>query len=178
MTGWVLRNVLASGQGSVTIDKIRVNWSPAGGEGILRIDLNNNTIWTAPSCVPAARNADIDVTNQTLAADARWTNNHIWFTSTAMDGKDWIEITFVMADGSERLSHWDRLNNADRSADFTLRSKGEVRRGAFPFVLWRRLKAEYRVCRSVFDGNCNSRGEEEDEEGKLIGYEELTTQSP
>ena len=177
MTGWFLRNVLASGSSSITIDQIRVNWD-AGNEGILSIDINNNTVYTAACNTPGVKNTFLDITNQTLAADARWANNHIWFTSTAMESKNWIEITFRMTDGSERVSHWDRLSNPDRSADFTLRSVGEVRRGAFPFVLWRRLKAEYRICRSVVDANCNSRVEEEQEEGKLIGYGELTMLSP
>lgn len=186
LEGWVLRNVLASGGVSVRIDEMRVNWSPDNGEGVMRIDINGTgSDWTAPGCCGATCNPveagdPINIPNQTLGADARWATNRIWFTSSAMETKDWIEVIFVMRGGSERVARFHPTVLAERSADFTLRSLGTVQRGAFPFSLWRRLRAEYRICRSDADtgANCASRADEQRREGRLIGYSELTTLSP
>ncbi len=178
--GWSLRNVRGAGQGAIRIDWVRVNWSPDGGEGVLRIDLNANTIWAAPCNNPAGINTNIAIPNQTLPARTRWdgSRNRVWFTSSAMDAMDWIDIIFVMSDGSERVSHYDLVSVADSSADFTLRSVGTVRRGAFPFSVWRRLLVDYRLCRAVFGTSCNTDGLERTQEGTLITYRELTVLSP
>lgn len=170
MQNWTIRNVLASGGMSLTIDRIRVNWSPNLGEGVLRIDLNgNNPDWTAPSCSGVPANTDIDLfPNQSIPPMASWNTNRIWFTSNGvMAGKAWIDISFIMSDGTVRTSHWDRAIPANRSADFTIKSVGEVRKGPFPFVTWRRLQAEYRLSGAAITST-----------GNLLAYQELTTKSP
>jgi len=67
-----------------------------------------------------------------------------------MGNKDWIELAFIMrADGSVRRVRFLPLNHTGSSASFTIKSTGEVRQGAFPFifpsVVRRRLQAEYRL---------------------------------
>src|SRR3989338_6404886 len=103
-----MRNVLASGESSLTVGQMRINWfpyPPADDEGILRIDLNGtNPRWEAPGCVAAARNSVIDITpDMTRAPEQRWPNHQIWFAAASgMDAKDWIDVTFILADGSQR----------------------------------------------------------------------------
>ncbi|MBI4003443.1 MAG: hypothetical protein HY353_00305, partial [Candidatus Omnitrophica bacterium] len=183
---WAVRNVLASGESSLTVDAMRINWfpyPPADDEGILRIDLNGtNSNWEAPGCVAAARNSVIDITpNVTLTPGQRWNNNQIWFTATSgMDAKDWIDVTFILSDSGERTSRYVPPNPDQSWADFTLRSVGEVRRGAFPFSVWRRLRVEYRVCAQSGDigEDCSSAGDEQRNEGAIVAYEELNSQTP
>ena len=182
IAGWIVRNVLAVGGSSLVIASFKVDWSPAAGEGILQLQ-TPTFIWSAAGCVPAARNTDISlagvpVAQRTLTPGTRWATNRIWFTSTAMDGKDWIDATFTMADGSSRTSRWDRLIVANRSADVTIKSVGEVRKGFFPFIVWRRLQADYRICGSVSGTSCDAEAEERTQPGNLIGYQELTTLTP
>ncbi|MDP3704237.1 MAG: hypothetical protein Q8R78_07610 [Candidatus Omnitrophota bacterium] len=183
---WSVRNVLASGESSLTVDQMRINWfpyPPADNEGILRIDLKGTSpTWEAPGCVAEARNSVIDIDPDiTLDPEQRWPNNQIWFTAASgMDAKDWIDVTFILSDGSERTSRYVPTNPDQSWADFTLRSIGEVRRGAFPFSVWRRLRVEYRICAQSSDigGNCNSEGEERTRVGAIIAYEELSNQTP
>lgn len=180
---WAVRNVLASGERSLTVDRMRINWSPDGGEGILRIDLNGTAPnWNAPGCVAALANDPIDIDpDMTLTPGQRWGNNQVWFTATSgMDAKDWIDVTFILSDTTERTSRYVPSTPEESWADFTLRSIGEVRRGAFPFPMWRRLRVEYRVCANpgdIFD-NCNSLGEEQTRIGAIVAYEELSSQTP
>ena len=178
--GWSVRNILASGGSSLTITQMRINWAPDSGEGILRIDLNDNAVWTAPCATPGAINTNLTITSQTLSPGTRWdpTRNRVWFTSTAMEIKDWIEVTLLMSDGSERTSRWDRLSIANRSADATITSVGEVREGVFPFVTWRRLRAEHRACRAVSGTSCDSESEERTQEGALVSSQELLALTP
>lgn len=182
---WSVRNVLASGESSLTVVEMRINWSPyppADNEGILRIDLNGTSATWTDGCTAAARNSDIDIPDRTLTPGQRWGNNQIWFTVTSgMDAKDWIDVTFILSDGTERTSRYYPSPNEDQSwAEFTLRSVGEVRRGAFPFSVWRRLRVEYRVCAQSGDigTDCNDVGEEQQNEGAIVAYEELNSQTP
>ena len=179
---WSMRNVLASGEGSLVIDQVRVNWSPVvAGEGIIRMDFNGTgQDWPSSGCPSIPADTNINITNQSLNAAQRWANNRVWFTSSAMDGKDWIDVTLVMTDGSERTARWDRLTVANRTADITLRSIGTVRRGAMPFEVWRRLQVEYRVCADVSGNDCDTQAEEQSttSEGAIISIAELTTLTP
>ncbi len=182
MQRWTMRNVRGGGQGAIRVDQMRVAWSPDGGEGVLRIDLNGTSSdWTSPCGAPAGNGALINIPNQTLNPGARWPTNRIWFTSSAMEAKDWIEVTFIMrlpGDGSQRVAHLDPQDAQQTTADFTLRSQGTVRIGAFPFSVWRRLSAEYRICRSVSGTSCDAEGEERTQEGQLINWQELAQQTP
>ena len=184
--GWVLRNVAAVGGTSLVIQSFRVNWDPPGTEGILRLDLNNNTVWPAAGCTAAARDTDIPLTGpvaqRTLDPGIRWRGdrNRVWLTSTVMEAKDWIDLTFTLSDGSRRMARWDRATFANRAADFTIHAVGDVREGAFPFGVWRRLRADYRICNSVTVG---TQCDEEDEEraiktGALVSYQEQGTLTP
>jgi hypothetical protein len=182
MQDWTVRNVRAGGQGAIRVDQMRIAWSPGGGEGVLRIDLDGaGSDWTAPCGSPAGNGALIDIPNQTLNPGARWATNRIWFTSSAMEAKDWIEVTFIMrlpGDGSQRVARLDLQNSQQTTADFTLRSLGTVRRGAFPFSVWRRMKAELRACAFVSGAACNSEGEERTQQDALVSLEELFTLTP
>lgn len=198
ITGWIMRNVLASGQMSLVITAVQVDWpSPAAGESVIRIDFNGTgSDWTAPGCQPPSCTAascvgvpsgtPIDLTavspaDRTIGPGVRWgTNpNQIWFRTATMDAKAWLNVTMTLSDGSIRRTHYEPTV-ANRSADFTIRSRGEVRKGAFPFPVWRRLQAEYRVCSGVTDPkDCNDADEESAlRSGALRSYQELTQQTP
>ena len=176
MEGWSVLNVLWSGGVSFVIDSFKVNWSPAGGEGILRLDLDGTGAdWQAPGCVAVGRDTSISlagvaVANRTLSPDERWATNRIWFTSTTMDGKDWIEVTFTLSDGSSRTAHWDRVTLSHTTADTTVTSIGEARANAFPFVAKRQLRAICRICATVSGTACDAEAEERQQPMALISY--------
>jgi hypothetical protein len=180
---WPIRNVLAAGGSSIVINSFRVDWD-AGVEGVLGLALNGATAdWTAPGCVAVARNTEISlvgvpVANRTLAAGARWADNRIWFSSTAMDGKVWFDVIFTLSDGSVRIGRWDRVTVANRTADLTLKAVGDVREGLFPFGVWRRLQTTYRICAEVSGGICNGEAEERQQRGAIRAYSELTVLTP
>ncbi len=176
---WVVRNVLANGGSSLVIDRMAISWSPNLGEGVLSIRLqNNNTVWTTPSCTtPPGSGTSINITDRAISPGQRWTDNRIYFTLD-MSSKEWIRVDFTMSDASTRSSRYEP-GISNRSADFTIRSIGEVRKGAFPFVLWRRLQAEYRACATISATNqCDSDAEERTGIGRLLSYRELATKSP
>ena len=75
-------------------------------------------------------------------------------------------------------AHYDALL-ANRTADFTVKSRGEVRKGPFPFVAWRRIQAEYRVCAATTaTADCDSDSQEREKWGRLVSYAEMTQQTP
>ncbi|MBI3996886.1 MAG: hypothetical protein HY352_04435 [Candidatus Omnitrophica bacterium] len=182
LQGWTVRNVLASGGRALVVESFKVNWDAPSGERVLRLDINGTgSDWQDANCVGIPPDTFIPLSvpaaNRTLNAGARWATNRVWFTSSAMDGKTWIEITFLMADGSSRTAHWD-ADPTGRSADITIKSVGEVRRGSFPFILWRWLQAEYRICRAVSGTSCNAASEEERQPGALVSYLERMKLTP
>jgi len=95
-----------------------------------------------------------------------------------MDAKEWIDVTFTMTDGTSRRGRWHQTDVAQRTADITVKPRGEVRAGVFPFQTWRRLQVEYRVCASVSGSACNQETEERQQPGGVSGYHELLTQTP
>lgn len=178
LQGWTVRNVLAAGGGNLTVDRVQVNWLPDAGERVMRIALSGGSVWTAPGCVGRPANQEIDVANQTIGPGQRWATNRVYFNAT-MAGKLWIDVMLIMSDGSVRAGHYEQASMANRSADVTIRSIGEVRRGAFPFVTWRRLEAEYRLCGGVSAASqCDSSGEERTNAGRVLWYRELAQRTP
>ncbi len=181
--GWTVRNVQASGGTSLVVASFKVNWD-VGTEGILRLDLNGTSVdWQDATCAGFPKDtaislASVPVANRTLNPGTRWPTNRVWFTSAAMDSKAWIDITFIMSDGFSKTVHWDSTNAANSTADLTVKSVGEVHAGFFPFVLWRRVSARYRVCATVSGSQCNATSEEETQPGALVAYQELTALTP
>ena len=185
--GWFIRNVLASGGASSVVSQMKVNWSSPSppDEGVVRVDLNGFSAadWTAPGCVAPLPDAPFTLTSaassRTLSPGAagRWVENRIWF-KTDMASKAWIDVTYIMTDGSQRLNHYESAIG-NRWADFTVKSVGEVRKGLFPFLTWRRLQAEYRICSGVASSAaCDTESEERTAVGALMSYQELTQKSP
>ncbi len=190
---WPLRNVVAAPPTSLTATTMSAAWGNDLGERIMRIDLNTaaNTVWWAPGCqtctaacqgVPAG--TLLNITDQTIGAwPARWNQNRIWFSGgAAMASKPWVEITFNLSDGTSRTARYEPAF-AGRSADFTIKSVGEVRRGAFPFAPfpltpWRRLQAEHRICAEVTAvGQCGTATDERERMGYLVSQRELPTKA-
>jgi hypothetical protein len=98
-----------------------------------------------------------------------------------------VNITFTVTytDGtgsSARESFYDPPDILDpvnhSRADFTVKSVGEVREGTFPFIQWRRIQAEYRICGSVSGSQCNTEAEERRQPGNIISYQEMSNKSP
>lgn len=158
LQGWTLRNVLISNTPpdgmTISFSQMAVSWSPvvAGvGEGFVRIDLRGTgSDWTAPACAPQPLGTIVNLSAaQTITpASPSWGTNRIWFAPTSdmnATTKDWIELAFFMSDGSVRRVRFLPSNTAASSANFTIKSYGEVRQGVFPFTVWRRLQAEYRM---------------------------------
>ena len=164
MGGWTVRNVLdPSSAPTLAVDRMQVNWSPDNGERVVRIVLNGANVWL--NCAGAAAGQELDVTNSTINPRATWATNSVSFNSTTMGtAKDWIDLTFIMTDGSRRVARYDRLTPANRTADVTIRSRGEVREGTFPFLTWRRLQAEYRLSSAQINST-----------GNVLSYQELST---
>ena len=185
MQDWRVRNVLASGGTSAVLNTIQVSWSLDLGEKILRIDLDGTAAdWRDSTCVGVPSGTVIDLTSlpvsqRTIAPTQVWSTNRIWFNSTnVMANKAWINITFTLSDGTVRTAHYEPLVRS-RSADFTIKSVGEVRKGAFPFVTWRRIQTEYRLCNAAaLASQCDSTSEELTAAGALSGYRELVSKSP
>lgn len=170
MQGWTITNVLASATPPsglpLTIDRMTITWSPSVGQRVLQIELSGSVLWS--SCVGANMGEEINVTDTTVPSRRTWggSGNRVWFSSNSMETVSWIDIAFRMSDGSLRMSHYEpTLNN--RSADVTIRSIGEVRKGAFPFVTWRRLQADYRLSASALTST-----------GQIRSYRELNTINP
>ena len=148
---WTLRNMLQSDTPPdgivVGFNQVSVQWDPVGaGEGVVRLDINGNGAdWRSIGCAPIGSGVPIAIPTQTIAASDLWTRNQIWFATTTMTTKNWIEITFTMTDGSTRRARFVPANPTQSSANFTIKAVGEVRRGQLPFPVWRRLQAEYRL---------------------------------
>jgi len=181
--GWSITNVLSSAGSPlgipITVDKVRVNWNnPLASDRVLRIDLNNTTVYS--NCTGALvgdvnldNGGDADITNTTINPRQIWpagNQDRIWFNTTYganfLTLKTSVDLIFTMTDGSIRRSHYE-ATVANRSADVTLKSVGEVRKGAFPFVMWRRLQAEYR-----FSGTALTSA------GNILSYQELSQKTP
>ncbi len=146
LENWTLRNV-ADGT-PISINKIAVSWEPVDSkDGLIRLDVNELTAWTASNCAAVASGAQIVILQPPILASAPpWSVNRLWFsTNRKMDNKLWIEIAFFMADDSVRRVRFRPSAPLRSSASFTIKSLGEVRRGAFPFMMWRRVQAEYRL---------------------------------
>ena len=164
-SNWPVNNVLAAGGLTSTVDQIQVTWPSPGSERVTRIMLNGAYV---TSCISVKSGIAINVTNTSIAPMGVWpaSNNQVWFNSSGtMGAKASIDVTFIMTDGSSRTAHYDLATSTNRSADVTIKSIGEVRTGNFPFLVWRRLQAEYRVGTAL-----NSAG-------RLLSYQELTRNS-
>ena len=103
--------------------------------------------WRSVGCAPIAPNTPIPIpaAQQAVSPNSAWSPNRIWFATANMDTKLWIELTFTMSDGSARRARFLPATPLNSSASFTVKSVGEVRKGVFPFKMWRRVQAEYRL---------------------------------
>ncbi len=154
LDSWTLRNVLLSnvapGGMPIAFNQVIVTWdNPLAGEGVVRLDLNGDGFdWHAPCATPQASGVAITLpSTQTLNSGAFWSSNRMWFVTNTMSSHAWIEMAFVMTDtpASTRRARYLIGNGIGSSGSFTVKSIGEVRKGAFPFTVWRRLQAEYRL---------------------------------
>jgi len=163
LQGWTLRNVLLTASTTpvppdplppglpVVIDFVEISWQPNNGELVYRLDLMG-TGADYNSCTGTPSGGSIDV-NQTIAPTTEG-SNRIWFSrrttesappSLLMTNKDWIQIRFLMTDLSVRTVRFLPASPTESSANFTVKSTGEVRAAPLPFVVSRRLQAEYRL---------------------------------
>ena len=154
LRSWRLRNVRADA--AIRIDYLTVSWpalpaSPpaAGTEEVARVEIDNARVWPTSgsvSCVP--NGTKIDIANVTIPAATERVNNTVYFCTggaqSQMPNKAYIELKFWMSDNTTRLVRYTPAL-ATRSGSFTIKSVGEVRQGVFPFVMRRRLQAEYRL---------------------------------
>ena len=149
LESWTLRNVRLDS--AISFSQIIVTWNAqTAGQGVVRLDFNGiSADWTAPGCNPVASGVPIPVPTQTINAGSSWGTNRVWFATSTMGGQTWIEIAFVMDDNpnppSTRRARFVVGNHTASSASFTIKSIGEVRSNSFPFTVWRRLQAEYRL---------------------------------
>ena len=168
LQGWSVQNVLCAlppGLTAVRIDWITVSWANAvapPAEGVIRIEIPAGTrVWpqSGTASAPQASGTRLDITNTTIPVNTA-RSGVIWFTTNGVmtDGstKLPIDVTFEMSDHNQPTPippHWSlrmgrhtpQANLAGRSGSFTVKSVGEVRKGAFPFSVWRRVQAEYRL---------------------------------
>ena len=153
LNSWTLRNVITNAAPAVSFSQMAVSWSSpvAGSEYVVRVYLNGtgSADWPSSGCGSAVTGASgVTLTlnsTQTIPSASSWGTNRIVFATTNMNTKSWIELAFFMTDGSTRRVRFLPANTAASSANFTIKSVGEVRQGVFPFSVWRRLQAEYRL---------------------------------
>ncbi len=205
---WTLRNVLLTASASptppdnlpdgmpVVIDALQISWNPDNGEVVYRVDLIGNAAdYNDGACAGTPSGGTIDV-NQTVNPNSQG-SNRIWFSrrttesappSLLMSNKSWIEARFLMTDGSSRRVRFVPADPASSTANFTIKSVGEVRKGVFPFSTWRRLQAEYRL-NEADPGDLQQPGNITSDDALLLapatpvedrrpGYHELTQRSP
>jgi hypothetical protein len=193
---WRLHNTLRLATSPAGIPMIithmTVSWDdPQPGEGVIRIEVEGRgRVWppAGQTSPPQPSGTELNIRDVTIPPRAWRTDNWIWFaTDGVMDGKLWIAVAFRMSDHvpgdplrtSVRRARYDDANPLASSAEFTVKSVGEARRSAFPFSVWRRLSAEYRICAEVTQvPDCNSVREEREERGRLLAYRELTGKTP
>lgn len=161
LDNWTVQNVNCAAASAVRIDWITVTWANPGAERVIRIDIPAGTsIWTAGGVIPPAGSGTaIDVTNTTIPANTARTGI-LWFstngTVTNASTRLPINVAFQLSDQSSVIPgdrNWSTrigrytppTNLAGRSGSFTVKSQGIVRRGAFPFSVWRRFQEEYRL---------------------------------
>ena len=157
---WTMRNVLITDSTTPTppdglpdglplvIDTLQISWEPDNGERVFRVDLMGGSA-DYSDCAGTPSGGTIDV-NQTVAPLTEGAINRIWFSRRVsepnlMSSKNWIQIRLTMTDGSVRRVRFVPLNPTTSTANFTMKSLGRVRKGPFPFGVWRRLQAEYRL---------------------------------
>ena len=186
---WELYNVLHDNSPPdglpLVVTHVTVSWaSPQAGEGVIRIELKDKTVWppSGQTGPPQPSGTELDVTavkvqDRTIPPGKWRTKNTIWFsTEDVMEGKAFIDIALRMSDdvaGGDPAERSVRVARyaaaaAARSAEFTVKATGETRRGTFPFVVWRRLAADYRITHKDLDKK----------EGALVSYRELSRKTP
>jgi len=159
-----------TGSDPVTITHMIVTWEPVmAGEGVIRIDLSSSGAdWASPGCAPVAAGTPIDIEpDRTLGSSPPHFNVRVWFATTNMETKEYIEVTFLMADGSQVSGRFDPDESGQSGTRYRVSSTGEARRGAFPLVSWRTLEAEYQL----------DDPEDPDGPGRILWYRELPTRN-
>lgn len=178
LRNWRLRNVLGIPSPALQITQMTVSWNSPGSEGVIRIEINGARVWptSGTASAPQTSGTPIPILLTTIPQNTERTGNTIWFsTSNVMQNKSFIDVAFRMSDhvassnpldASIRLARYTPAVGT-RSASFTVKSVGEVRKGAFPFVTWRRLQAEYQVSSTTITNP-----------GNLVSYRELSVKTP
>ncbi len=177
---WRLWNVLRNN--SVVIQQLVVSWTPNSGERVLRVDLGGSRVWE--DCTPDATGQPgagsgepiVLSPNVTVPARAAWTGvsqNALWFNTRngVMPAKGpalQVDLVFTLADQSSRAAHYAAGDPSARSAEFTIRSTGEVRQEVFPGGVWRRFQMDYRM----------SSASSVTQPGALTAFRELSQQTP
>ncbi len=178
LRNWRLRNVLGIPSPILQITQMTVSWNSPGSEGVIRIEINGARVWptSGTASAPQPSGTLIDIVDVTIPQNTERTGNTIWFsTNNVMQDKSFIDVAFRMSDhvasanpldASIRVARYTPAVGT-RSASFTIKSVGEVRKGAFPFVTWRRLQAEYRLSSTTIT-----------DPGNLVSYQELAKKTP
>lgn len=173
---WRLRNVIGTAAPAVAIDQIAVDWSPStGSQRVHRIELNGAKVWPSggTQCTNGTRNAFLDLSpNFPLAPGGVVAGtNTVWFNGTgfasgALTTKTYIDLKFLMTDGTTRTARFANTVGS-REAAFSVTSVGRAYRGPLPYLLCRRLRTTYKVCPGVFfAAGCDSAAEEVESAGK------------
>ena len=203
LRGWSVQNVLCSLPAGLTvrIDWITVSWANAVApptEGVIRIEIPAGTrVWPQAGAVsaPQASGTRLDITNTPVPVNTA-RSGVIWFTTngvmTNASTKLPVDVTFEMSDHNTPTAtppNWSlRMGRytaptalTGRSGSFTVKSAGEVRRGRFPFTVWRRLQAEYRLNDADTATDRQEVGTIESDPSPVAsrsGYRELTWKTP
>jgi hypothetical protein len=178
---WTLRNALRNDQ--ITITHMRVSWNPVPkGQGVRRILLGNTKVYPCGggfwSSNPAQSGQliDLGVCKFDIDPNTEVGDNIVFIRSQNGMGNASIDVEFRLSDhvasanpldASLSVGHYFPPGGATRSADIVLKSVGEVRSRSFPFVTWRRLRAQYRMF-----------GVGLTDPGSVIGYTELEAKTP
>lgn len=191
LTGWRLRDVQL-GVG-ITIQAVAVDWGSPDDltERVIRIELGGAQRWPLPvgTCGSLARDAFQTLPAAfAIAAGSVATGNVIWFSNTNFRtpvsggsgtlAKPWVDLKFQMSDGSVRVARFVNTM-ADRDARFTVTAVGRAGQGPFPFVMCRRLQADYEICGAVSTpSQCDGNTDERERTGNLTAYRELASTCP
>jgi hypothetical protein len=119
----------------VTIDRMIIEWAKTGTARYFRqIALNGSTVFTSAANNVSGYNADIANTTYSTTNFSTLTNS-ITFSGN-MSGLTWLDVTYIMTDGSSKKV---RLYPASNSCQFTIKSTGKVTGSN----IYRTIKATY-----------------------------------
>lgn len=119
----------------VTIDRMIIEWVKTGAVRYLRqITLNGVNVFTSVANNVSGYNADITNTTYSTTNYSVLTNSLTF--SGSMTGLTWLDVTYIMTDGSSKKV---RLYPASNSCQFAVNSTGKVASSN----IYRTIKATY-----------------------------------